>query len=140
VRPPITAPPRRAQVHPDGRDKIFERGAQLVLIFIERVVHLPEQAVRSGKLGRLGGALGVRVDYTHRKKLEYESEVLGELPAHQVDDGMRRLAVRAFVIAVFDEGDGSVGSPLTWSSDVTGTFNMAMTILSSASRIPPGPD
>ena len=80
---------------------------QRVLVLEQQIVHLPERALRGGRLGRLGGDLRVRMHVGERQvppDVAHVAEV-GEQLAH---DGFGPAAVRALEVAVLDERDRRV--------------------------------
>jgi hypothetical protein len=76
------------------------------LILEDFVMHFPESFVSRGEFGGLGGVFGVWMDFPEGKISEDEHQAIAEMFLHAFDDGVGVSAVRAFVVAVFDEGDG----------------------------------
>ena len=79
---------------------------QCVLVFEDDVVHLPERPLRRGRLERLGGVLGVRMNLPERKVAVDEPESVTEQPLNLLHDGMRG----GVEVAVFDERQWRVRS------------------------------
>ncbi len=68
------------EVEPEGV-RVARSGlavAKAILVLEERVVHLPEPALRAGSLGSLGRLDGVRVDLRQRKVAVSEPQVVAE--------------------------------------------------------------
>jgi hypothetical protein len=76
---------------------------------VQRVVHRPEGALGGGGLGRLGGALGVRMELRDRQVAERVAQAVAEPVAHPPDDRLRGGAVRALEVAVHDELERRLG-------------------------------
>jgi hypothetical protein len=73
-------------------------------------VHLPKRALGGGRLRRLRGALGIRVDLPQREVTEGEQQPFAQLVAYAPDDGVRGRAVRALEIPVHDQLElGAIG-------------------------------
>ena len=68
----------------------------------QQVVHLPERALRGGRLGGLGGELGVRVDVGERQVAPDVADV-AEVGEQLADDRLGPAAVGALEVAVLDE-------------------------------------
>ena len=79
-----------------------------VLVGEQQVVHLPEAALRRGRLRGLGGQLGVRVHVGERQVAEHEAHVLAEVVEQLAHDRLGLPAVRALEVAVLDERDRRV--------------------------------
>ena len=77
-------------------------GLEVVLVFEQQVVHLPERALGGGGLRCLGGELGVRVDVGERKVPPDVSDV-GEVRQQLAHDRLRLAAVGALEVAVLDQ-------------------------------------
>ena len=78
-------------------------GAQFVLMAEEEIVHWPERVLDGGRLGCLGGVLGVWMDVCERAvapDVAHAAEVREELS----DDRLRLAAVASFEVAVLDDG------------------------------------
>ena len=102
--------------------------------------------MRASEFCSLGGGFGMRMGLTEGKMAKDDPQLSGEALPHCIDDRMCEPAVRAFVVAVFDQRDRSVDrSPNVimlrdWnferghdhSSSLFGMF-------SSASRMPSAP-
>ena len=85
---------------------------QAVLIFINTVMHVPEQPVRTGEFSALGGGFRIRVHLGQRKMPEDESQSRPEALQYHVHNRVRGSATRALVVAVLDQGHrGICGSP-----------------------------
>jgi hypothetical protein len=80
-----------------------------VLILEEQGVHLPEPALRAGRLGRFGGAGGVRMDLAQREVPVRELQPWTEGLLHRLDDRIGRPAVGALEVAILHERRGRVG-------------------------------
>jgi len=94
------------------RDRVAEevRVLERVLVLEEKVVHLPELALRARCLRRFGRALRVRMRLRKRKVAEDETEIGSERPPDLLHDRIRRTTVRALVVAVFGQRHrGAVG-------------------------------
>src|SRR5690349_9364904 len=75
------------------------------------VVHLPERALRTGGLGRLGGVLGLGVDLRQREVAEDKPQPRAELLLHFLHDRVGVTAVRALEIAVLHHGERRILCP-----------------------------
>lgn len=80
-----------------------QRHAELRLICIDRFVHGQKMAVTARELGGFGGSLRHRMELGKRKVTEDEAQTASKLPPEIFDNGMRRAARAAFVVAIFDE-------------------------------------
>src|SRR5512133_78104 len=74
-----------------------------LLVLVDPIVHLPVLALRARGLGRLGRRIRERMQRRDREVAEHEADVLrvDEL----LHDRIRRAAVGALEVAVFDERD-----------------------------------
>src|SRR5882724_1566975 len=68
-------------------------------------MHLPELAVRSRRLSRLCGKLGMRMHRRERKIAKNKAQPIPKPFLEFFDDGIGLTAIRTFVIAVFHERD-----------------------------------
>ena len=84
--------------------------AKRVLVLEQEVVHLPERALVGGRLGGLGGELGVRVDVVERQVPPDVADV-AEVAQELADDRLRLAAVGALEVAVLDDRDRRVERP-----------------------------
>ena len=85
---------------------------QAVLVFINAVMHFPEQPVCTGEFSALGGGFRIRVYLGQRKMPEDESQSRPEVLQYQVHNRIRGSATRTLVVAVLDQGHrGICGSP-----------------------------
>ena len=81
---------------------------EFALVGHQRVVHLPEGALRRRRLARLRRQLGVRVDVLQRQVAEDVAQAAAVVHVEQFAD--RRLgaaAVGALEVGVLDQGDGA---------------------------------
>ena len=76
---------------------------------IERFVHLPEPPLFRGRLGRHRRRAGTRVDGAARKVPEDESQFVAQPLPQFFDNRQCVQAIRAFVIAIFDQRDRRIG-------------------------------
>ncbi len=76
-----------------------------LLLFKERVVHLPETALRPGPLRRFCGSCRVRVQVIDGKVSVDETQPFGAIQ-NLLYKRVQLAAVGALVIAVFDQGGG----------------------------------
>src|SRR5580765_1222872 len=83
-----------------------------LLMLVDRVVHFPESALRGGSLRGLCRVLGVWMALAEREVPKHEAELRSKTPLNFLDDGVRPPAMRAFVVAVFNQRDGGVGRTL----------------------------
>jgi hypothetical protein len=83
---------------------------EVLLVFEQAVVHLPELALRACGFGRFGGQLGVRMRSDDRKMTEAESDPALEMLEHDLDAVIGLRTDRALEIAVFDDDHACVGS------------------------------
>lgn len=88
---------------------------QGVLALKEQVMHLPEATLGRRALGGLGGALGVRVNLRQREVPKHQPKLVAQLGKKVIKHRMCGPAVRAFKVAVLDEGDRRGRSPRMWS-------------------------
>ncbi len=100
-------PDDRRAVEPELLGPLGEPGlAELVLVREQRGLHLPEPALRGGRLDGERGRQRVRVDLEQREVAEHETHPaaggLDDLPQHRGGGG----AVRALEVAELDDGDG----------------------------------
>jgi hypothetical protein len=77
-----------------------------ILVLEEVVVHLPEFALRAGRLGSFGGVLGVGVTVGEREIAEYQPHPIAKMILDVDHDWISLEAMRALVVAVFHERDG----------------------------------
>ena len=89
-------------------DQVAQR--ELVLVGEQRVVHLPERALARGRLGRLGGELGVRVDVVERQVAPDVAQ-LAEVRQQLADHRLGLAAVRALEVAVLEQRHRGVLGP-----------------------------
>src|SRR5258706_2397422 len=75
-------------------------------------MHLPEPAMRSCPLRRLGSAFGIGMHLSQGKIAENEPEIPAKVLLNCLDDRVRQSAGRALVVAVFNERYWSLGIPL----------------------------
>src|SRR6266404_3044540 len=68
-------------------------------------MHLPELAVRSRRLSGFCGKLGMRMHRREREVAKDKAQSISESLLQFFHDGIGLTAIRAFVIAVFHEGD-----------------------------------
>ena len=82
--------------------------AEVILVFVEQVVHLPELAVLAGEFGSLGGHLGELV-LLEREVAEDELEFVAEVLFELLNKGQNLFAGGALVVAILDQGVGRAG-------------------------------
>src|ERR1700722_1616284 len=80
-----------------------ELRTQALLIFVNAIMHLPEQPVRTGKFCGLGGRLRIWVYLSQREMPENEANFRPKVLQYQIDNWIRGSAPRTLLIAVFDE-------------------------------------
>src|SRR5208282_651741 len=85
-----------------GQMKILER----ILMRIERVMHLPEFALRGGRLGDLRRVLGMRMHLGQRKIAEDEPKSVAERLLDLLNNRVRHAAIRTLIVGVFHQGHG----------------------------------
>src|SRR5258706_5873714 len=78
------------------------------LVLEQQIVHRPEAVLRACRLGRFGGALGVRVHVAQWKVAIHETQLVARGAADVFDHRMRGAAVRTFEVAVFDHRHGRI--------------------------------
>src|ERR1700728_3012096 len=79
---------------------------------INAVVHLPKQFMCAGKFGAFSGGLRVRMHLGQWKVTEGELQLGAEILQYAFQDRMCGATMRAFVIAVFDQGHRGICRPL----------------------------
>jgi hypothetical protein len=94
-----------------GEDKV-EGQAQILLVFEEAVMHLPESLVRACELGCLGCAFGMGMDLRKRKMSENEAELAAVMSLHGLNDRKGKAAGGAFIIPILNKRDGGTGVAL----------------------------
>src|SRR5882672_10688511 len=72
-------------------------------MLVEKVVHLPELPLRRGRLGGFGGARRVRVRLRQREIPEHEAHPPPQDLLHFLHNRIGAAAMRALVVAIFDE-------------------------------------
>src|SRR5262245_9299608 len=77
-----------------------------LLIFEEEIVHLPELALRPGRLRLRRGAFGVRVDGGQWKVAKDEPHQITGAHFELFHHVIGLAAIRALIVAVFHQGDG----------------------------------
>src|ERR1700745_1243765 len=83
--------------------------AQRILVLEDQVMHLPELAVRCGKLSGFGGGLRMGMYFSQREVSKREPQPFPEPLLKRFDDRVCMSTVRTFVVAIFDQCDRSVG-------------------------------
>jgi hypothetical protein len=101
-----------------------ERQAKAVLVFEEKIVHLPEFALGAGEFGGFSGGLGVRMALRQRKIAEDKEQALAEVLLDALDDGIGAAAVRALVISILHERDRREGIALSVIFRADGSFEL----------------
>jgi hypothetical protein len=86
--------------------------SEVFLVLKEQIVHLPEFAETSGKLGNLGRGLSLGVNLRQGKVAENEAKLLSELRLDLFHQRMGLATVGALVVAVLDECARSLGIAL----------------------------
>src|SRR5262245_767337 len=79
--------------------------AQTILVFVQQIVHGPELSLKRRSLGHPRRSRRVGMCLGKRKVAEHETQIRTELQLHALDDRIGARAVRAFVVAVFDQND-----------------------------------
>ena len=82
--------------------------AEVFLLFVEQVMHLPELTVFSGEFGSFGCHLGALV-LLKREVTEDKSKFVAEVLFELLDKGQNLFAGGALVVAILDEGVGRAG-------------------------------
>ena len=101
-----------AQVEPEAARVPDQVGlGQAAAGRVQRVVHLPEPALRGSRLRRLGRLTRVRVDRLEREVPEHEPQPVAQARAHAFEDRLGRGAVRALEVAVHHELEIGAGRP-----------------------------
>src|SRR6202166_1632130 len=85
-----------------------ERDAELILIGVEPVVHLPKALMSRRVFRRLRGRLCERVRLGQRKVSEHEPELLGKSLLQPLEARKTERAIGTFIVAIFDERDRRV--------------------------------
>ena len=85
---------------------------EVLLVFEQRIVHLPKLPLGSSGFSGLGRAFGERVCFAQRKISEHEAEMRAKSSLNRLHDRIRLPTIRALVVAVFDERDASAGVAL----------------------------
>src|SRR3954468_3091251 len=96
---------RQTQFSRNGDEK---RTAELFLIVVNRLVHLPEAVMLCREFRRLRRTLGIRVNLGQREMPEDESQLIAETLTQFIDDRMCGAAGRTLVVTIFDKRRGRV--------------------------------
>jgi hypothetical protein len=127
-------------------DEILVR--ERVLVLEQPIVHVPEPALRTGGLGRLGRAFRVRVDLRQREVTIDEAQRGTKRRSDLLEDEMGGTAVRALEVPVLEQRDrrvhraADVISLTDRQRQARGTRahdRRPPSIVSSASRMPSAP-
>src|ERR1700693_4498584 len=86
--------------------------AKRILVLEDQVMHVPELAMCRGKLSGFGGGLGVWMYFSQREGSKDKPKLFSKLLLKGFDDRVCTSAVRAFVVAVFDQSNRGVGGTL----------------------------
>jgi hypothetical protein len=103
VAEPVSLQPDPRRVADQGLEIELRRGPQ------QELVHLPEFALRGGRLSGFRSLLRVGVKLRNGEVPEDEPDQAGEPLKQPVHVACRAPAVRAFIVAVLDDGHGRVG-------------------------------
>src|SRR6202521_3116015 len=90
------------------RQLVHQIRAQIGLLLEESIVHFPELALRAGRLCRLGGILRVRMHLGERHVAEDETQLRTHPFGNGLNHRMYVSAVRALIVAIFNQSDRSV--------------------------------
>jgi len=100
-------------IKPEGLGVLDEvRVVQRGLMLEESIVHFPESLLACGRFRGLGGVLGVWMELAERKISEHKPQPGTEPALDLFDNRVGSAAVRAFVIAVLDQGQNGIGRSL----------------------------
>src|SRR3989449_2328084 len=83
------------------------------LILVEKIVHLPELVLDSGRLGRFRGPFRLRVGGRDGEVSEDEPQLRSEFLLDLLHDRVGRPTVGTLVVPVLDEHHASTGRPFT---------------------------
>jgi hypothetical protein len=72
-------------------------------MLVDGIVHFPEPTLRAGRLGCFRRELGLRMDSGNRKVSEHELELVAEALLKLLDDRIGVAAMRALVVAIFEQ-------------------------------------
>src|ERR1043165_8309953 len=96
--------PEPVERHPGGAGVLLEVGAgEAVLVLEEAIVHLPEPALRAGRLGGLGGELGVGMRVGERKVPERDPDQVARQALELLENRVRPPAVGTFEVPILDQ-------------------------------------
>ena len=114
------------------------------LILKKLAVHGPELSLGAGKFGGLGRGFGFGVDLGEGKVAEDEAQLVAKMLLDAGDDTESDGAMRAFVVAVFNQCDGGIVAALYMVFRADRDFegaHLATSVFraSSASRMPSAP-
>src|SRR2546428_13818602 len=73
---------------------------QVLLIFKQEIVHLPEFSAGAPELCGLGSGFGMRMNLAQRKIPENKAEPFPKMFLHTLDYRIRMPAMRAFVVSI----------------------------------------
>src|ERR1035438_956644 len=93
---------RRKQVEV-FRELDKERVAEICLVFIEQIVHLPELAVGAGKLSHFSGRLCPGMHLSQGEIAEDKGETFSEVFLKFLDDRISLTTVGALIVPIFDQ-------------------------------------
>src|ERR1700683_847071 len=85
------------------RQRAHQLRTELGLVFVKRIMHLPELTLCSGGFRRFRGKLRVRMHFVERHISKDEAKLRSKSLGDCLDHGIRVAAIRAFVIPVFDQ-------------------------------------
>src|SRR4029077_2654983 len=86
--------------------------AQRILVLEDQVMHLPELAVRCGKLSGFGASLSMGMYFSQREVSKPEPQPFPEPLLKRFDDRVCMSTVRTFVVTIFHQRNRSVGGTL----------------------------
>ena len=85
-----------------GEMPVIERG----LVPVKSVMHLPKFSVGPRFLSSLRRVFGMGMHLSERKMAKDKSQFVAKLPSNFLDDRVSRATVRAFIVAVLQQGHG----------------------------------
>jgi len=114
---------------------------QMGLVLEQQVMHRPELPLRARRFCRLRGKQRMRMDFFEREMPEHEAQRVRKMGKQYLDCRHRLLAVRAFEVAVFDQGDTTSLSTqkMVGVVHLNGEFEGLGTVHFICSRIAPLP-
>jgi hypothetical protein len=113
--------------------------AQAFLVLVEKIVHLPELALRCRSLGGLGRLFGVRMRGRNREVAKDEPEPLTHAGLHFLDDRIGGAAVGTLVVSVLDQSHPCIRRALDVVTPLAHRQREDCVPLSPAHEVPPFP-